>query len=33
MVIWNKTAKAQLQKIYNYITPDSLQNAQIEGMK
>ena len=29
MVIWSKTAKAQLQKAYNYIVKDSLQNAQI----
>ena len=29
MVIWSKTAKAQLRKAYNYIVKDSLQNAQI----
>jgi len=29
MVIWSKTAKTQLQKAYNYIIKDSLQNAQI----
>jgi len=28
MVIWSKTTKAQLQKAYNYIIKDSLQNAQ-----
>lgn len=29
MVIWSKAAKTQLQKAYNYIVKDSLQNAQI----
>ena len=28
MVIWSRTAKTQLQKAYNYIVKDSLQNAQ-----
>lgn len=28
MVIWSKTAKAQLQKAFNFISRDSLQNAE-----
>jgi plasmid stabilization system protein ParE len=29
MVIWSKTAKAQLQQAYYYIIKDSLQNGQL----
>lgn len=28
MVIWSKTAKVQLQKAFNFISQDSLQNAE-----
>ena len=28
MVIWSKAAKVQLQKAFNYISQDSLQNAE-----
>ena len=33
MVIWSKSAKAQLQRAYNYIIKDSFQNGQLVTSK